>query len=89
MQRIQNASSQIPDQIRLAVGTVSQGTTEEAQTSLPSLLQNIVDPAKASVVAAQACQKTFEEIMRLARDIFLECTQKVRPLITVAAKWKI
>lgn len=86
MQLIQNASSQIPHQIKLAVEIVSRGISEEAQKSLSSLVQGILGPAKASIVAAQACEKTFEDVVGLAREVVLGCTQKVRPLRTVTTK---
>ncbi|KIO28092.1 hypothetical protein M407DRAFT_6970 [Tulasnella calospora MUT 4182] len=77
MERIQNASSQMPDVIRTAVNTILKGSSEEVKVYLPNQVQAVLRLAAICQDAAKACETAFENISGLAQEMVLACTHKV------------
>ncbi|KAK7016404.1 hypothetical protein VNI00_018913 [Paramarasmius palmivorus] len=66
MTRIQNASSQLPQDITTAISAY-----------LPSQLQSILDLTKICVTASKNCEDGFRDIFNLSTELVVACTNQV------------
>lgn len=87
MERIQNASSQMPDAIRTAVTTILQATPEEVKTFLPNQIKAVLQLAGICKDAASACETAFVNISGLAQEMVLACTHKVSTSYPAQSLW--
>jgi len=77
MTRIQNASSQMPDEIKLAVQTVIKASPQEVGAYLGGQINGVLQLANICMTAAKDCESGFEKLAGLAQEMVLACTHKV------------
>lgn len=76
MENIQNASAQMPGEIRTAVMTILKASPKEVEVYLPGQLEGVRTLAEICSKSALRCETGFNNLTGLLQELILACSNK-------------